>query len=101
MGRSARRTAEGLARSEVGATSRKIVLNVGCGENVGQNLHPSFRTSDWHEIRIDIDPTVKPDFICSMTALTPIPTNSVDAVWSSHNLEHVYRYEVPVALGEF
>ena len=28
-------------------------------------------------------------------------TGSVDAVWSSHNLEHLHRHEVPVALAEF
>lgn len=25
----------------------------------------------------------------------------MDAVWSSHNLEHLYPHEVPLALGEF
>jgi len=77
------------------------VLNVGCGEWVPQNLHPRFRGPEWDEVRIDIDPGVQPDFICSITELTPVVTNSVDAVWSSHNLEHVHRHEVPVALAEF
>ena len=25
----------------------------------------------------------------------------MDAIWSSHNLEHLHRHEVPIALGEF
>ena len=80
---------------------KKIVLNVGCGYSSPQNLHARFHSSDWHELRIDIDPAVQPDFVCSITALTPIASVSVDAVWSSHNLEHIYRHEVPIALAEF
>ena len=30
-----------------------------------------------------------------------VATASVDAVWSSHNVEHLYAHEVPVALAEF
>ena len=30
-----------------------------------------------------------------------VPTASVDAVWSSHNVEHLYAHQVPTALGEF
>jgi predicted SAM-dependent methyltransferase len=33
--------------------------------------------------------------------LTPIASDSVDAVWSSHNLEHIHHHEVPSALSEF
>lgn len=80
---------------------KKIVLNVGCGYSSPQNLHARFHSSDWHELRIDIDPAVQPDFVCSITALTPIASVSVDAVWSSHNLEHIHRHEVPSALEEF
>jgi SAM-dependent methyltransferase len=87
--------------SDMALPGRKTVLNVGCGEHVAQNLHPRFHGPRWKEIRVDIDPAVKPDFVCSMTALTPIESDSVDAVWSSHNLEHVYRHEVPIALQEF
>ena len=36
-----------------------------------------------------------------ITEMTPVETGSVDAVWSSHNLGHLYRHEVPRALGEF
>jgi predicted SAM-dependent methyltransferase len=30
-----------------------------------------------------------------------VPAASVDAIWSSHNLEHLFAHEVPVALREF
>jgi predicted SAM-dependent methyltransferase len=83
------------------AATQKIVLNAGCGYPSPQNLHARFHSSEWREIRVDIDPAVEPDFVCSITALTPIASRSVDAVWSSHNLEHIYQHEVPSALGEF
>ena len=36
-----------------------------------------------------------------MTDMSSVETSSVDAVFSSHNVEHLYPHEVPLALGEF
>jgi SAM-dependent methyltransferase len=80
---------------------RRLVLHVGCGPPDHETLHESFRGSDWRELRLDVDPGVRPDIVASMTDMSPIPTDSVDAVWSHHNIEHVFAHEVPVALGEF
>jgi SAM-dependent methyltransferase len=80
---------------------KKIVLNVGSGPYRQGALPENFTTSDWQEIRLDIDPHVLPDMIGTITDLSAVADNSVDAVFSSHNLEHIYDYEVPLALGEF
>jgi SAM-dependent methyltransferase len=82
-------------------TGEKIVLNVGCGYPLNQRLHPHFQGPQWRELRLDIDPAVRPDIVCSMTDMAPLADASVDAVWSSHNLEHLYRHEVALALREF
>jgi predicted SAM-dependent methyltransferase len=79
----------------------KTVLNVGCGYPLRQKLHGHFQGPEWREIRLDIDPAVQPDIVCSITDISPISADSVDAVWSSHNLEHLQRHEVPLALAEF
>jgi SAM-dependent methyltransferase len=79
----------------------KIVLNVGCGYPSRQALPASFQGSEWRELRLDIDPSVKPDIVCSIMDMHPVATGSIDAIWSSHNLEHLHRHEVPVALAEF
>jgi predicted SAM-dependent methyltransferase len=81
--------------------SSKIVLNVGCGYPGGQGIHPTFKGPEWREVRLDIDPSVNPDILCSMTDMHPIATGAVNAIWSSHNLEHLHRHEVPIALSEF
>ncbi|HZK89103.1 MAG TPA: methyltransferase domain-containing protein [Stellaceae bacterium] len=82
------------------APAQKLVLNVGCGF-AGRGLHASFQGSEWRELRLDIDPSVSPDIISSIVHMRPVEDSSVDAIWSSHNLEHLYRHEVPAALGEF
>jgi predicted SAM-dependent methyltransferase len=82
------------------AGSSKVVLNVGCGY-AGQRMHPTFQGSEWRELRLDIDPAVNPDIVCSMIDMKPLASGSVDAIWSSHNLEHLHRHEVPAALAEF
>lgn len=55
----------------------------------------------WQEIRLDINPDVLPDLIGTMTDMSAVATASVDAVFSSHNIEHLYPDEVPLALAEF
>jgi len=79
----------------------KTVLNVGCGYPLRQKLHRHFHGPAWREIRLDLDPAVQPDIVCSITDISPVGADSVDAVWSSHNLEHLQRHEVPLALAEF
>lgn len=36
-----------------------------------------------------------------MTDMSEVTSGSVDAIFSSHNIEHLYPHEVPVALAEF
>lgn len=78
----------------------RTVLNVGCGPIDGAPLHPSFQAPGWREIRLDIDPAVQPDIVASILDLGTIAAGSVDAVYSSHNLEHLEAYQVPQALRE-
>lgn len=79
---------------------RKL-LHVGCGPQNRMHLTRGFQSDDWHEVRLDIDPAVKPDIIGTMTDMGNVASASVDAVYSSHNLEHVFPHEVPLVLAEF
>jgi ubiquinone/menaquinone biosynthesis C-methylase UbiE len=76
----------------------KTVLHVGCGNSP---LGSRFAKEQWREIRLDIDPRVNPDIVASIMDMGSVADSSVDAVWSSHNLEHLYAHEVPHALQEF
>jgi SAM-dependent methyltransferase len=60
-----------------------------------------FQSGDWNEIRLDIDPQARPDIIGTITQMTDVASESVDAIYSSHNIEHVYAHEVPLVLREF
>jgi hypothetical protein len=77
------------------------VLHVGCGGSDIRNMPKFFQDGSWTEIRLDIDPTANPDVIGTMTDMTAVATGSVQAVFSSHNIEHLYPHEVPAALAEF
>ncbi|MBI5279961.1 MAG: class I SAM-dependent methyltransferase [Burkholderiales bacterium] len=79
----------------------KTLLHVGCGAETRHHLTPGFRGDGWREIRLDIDPAVKPDLIGTITDMSAVADGSVDALYSSHNLEHIYHHEVPQALDEF
>ena len=75
------------------------MLHVGCGQKTLADLPRYF--AGWREVRVDIDPSVKPHLVASITDLEGVRARSVDAVFSSHNLEHLYAHEVPLALAAF
>ena len=79
----------------------KKFLHVGCGPNYKDNTIPAFASEIWQEVRLDIDKTVKPDIVSSVLDLGIIDSESFDAIFSSHNIEHVYTHEVPIMLKEF
>jgi SAM-dependent methyltransferase len=79
----------------------KRVLNAGSGPHEVDRLHPVFRNSDWTEVRYDVDKRVKPDIVGSIVDLGSIGNATFDAIWCSHNLEHLYTHDVPKALAEF
>ncbi|MCH2262417.1 MAG: methyltransferase domain-containing protein [Candidatus Thioglobus autotrophicus] len=78
----------------------KTFLHVGCGpQNKSSCL--GFNNDNWKEIRFDIDKNVNPDIVGTLTDMKLVETGSVDAVYSSHNIEHIFPHEVPIALREF
>jgi SAM-dependent methyltransferase len=82
-------------------TALRRFLHVGCGPARPERLPVCFKTGNWQEIRVDIDPNVAPHIVASITDLSPVEDESVDAIWSSHNIEHLNSFEVPLALSEF
>lgn len=76
-------------------------LHVGCGPKRKAQTTKGFNMPEWHEIRLDIDPSAQPDVIGTMTNMSAVKTESVDAVYSSHNIEHLYPHEVSLAFAEF
>jgi SAM-dependent methyltransferase len=75
------------------------VLDAGAGAKNNTRLHSIF--AGWQVVRLDINPAVQPDVVGTITNLRGrIQDACFDAVWSSHNIEHLYAHEVPAALGE-
>ena len=79
----------------------KKFLHVGCGASNHTKLYNIFPEGEWEETRLDIDVNVKPDIVGDITKMTAVPDNAFDAVFSSHNLEHLYPHQVKEALAEF
>ena len=75
-------------------------LNVGCGPK-SSSRPKGFHAAEWEEIRLYVNPNNEPDIVGSMTDLSLLEDGSFDAIYSSHNLEHLFTHEVPVALAEF
>ena len=78
----------------------KTFLHVGCGHQTKSGIK-GFDNDFWNEIRFDIDKNVNPDIEGTLTDMSQVKTESVDAIYSSHNIEHIFIHEVPIALKEF
>ena len=70
----------------------KSLLHIGCGPKRLEHL-PAYFHQGWKEVRLDIDPAVEPDIIASIADLGDVEANAYDAVWSSHNIEHLFHHE--------
>lgn len=78
----------------------KTFLHAGCGEKRRDRTTKTFAGDGWQEVLLDIDPHVGPDIVGSMVKMDMIASASMDAVYSSHSIEHHYAHEVPVVLAE-
>lgn len=82
--------------------AKRRVLNAGSGRHSARGIAPFLISLDWEEVRLDVDPSVTPAVIGSVTDMKDLfELQSFDAVWSSHTLEHLFSHEVPEALREF
>ena len=80
----------------------RVLLHVGCGPvTIDRIPLVGFQQSVWREIRLDADPRVFPDIVGTMTNMSAVPDGYADAIYSSHNIEHLFPHEVPLALAEF
>lgn len=77
----------------------KLLVNLGSGPKGSSSRLPAMFQS-WRELRVDVDPRVAPDILADLTDLSAIESKSVDAVWSSHCLEHLYLHQVGTAVAE-
>ncbi len=74
-------------------------LHVGCGPKRKNRTVRAFATSEWAEVSLDIDESVRPDIVDKLPELSRVESESFDAVYSAHNIEHLYPHEVPLALS--
>ena len=79
----------------------KTFLHVGPGQSYKDNTTPVFNTDEWEEVRLDIDHDVNPDIIRSIQDMSSVEDSTFDAVYSSHNIEHVFAHEVIPTQQEF
>lgn len=75
-------------------------LHIGCGLNKKDSTTDVFNSPDWYEVRLDINPSVNPDIVSSIQDMSAIDDDSFDAVYSSHNIEHIYSFDVLKTFNE-
>ena len=67
----------------------KTFLHVGCGTKRKDRTTKALSSPDWKELRFDIDESVNPDLVGTMTDMSTVSSESVDlgssgrsVVWS-------------------
>ncbi len=79
----------------------RVWLNVGSGAQGSGLYPPGFDAAAWREIRLDADSNVKPDIVAPANDLSAVEDASMDAVFSSHCIEHLYLDQALPALMEW
>lgn len=77
---------------------QKRLLNVG-GQSRTIALPSAY--AGFEQVLLDLDPNVGADIVLDVRELTSLAPHQFDAVYCSHNLEHVRQHEVPVVLAGF
>jgi len=76
----------------------KQVLHVGCGPTI---IPDYFAAPEWREVRYDIDPSCNPHIVGSLDDMSVFEDGAFDALYSAHNIEHLYVKDAYRALKEF
>jgi len=99
---------EPVAKAKKNAASKaelpageKRFLHIGCGASNKEQTTKGFNSANWHETRLDIDKSFKPDIAASMVDMSSIESESFDALFSGHSIQHLHIHEVPLAFAEF
>lgn len=79
----------------------KRLLHIGCGYSQREDTHPFFHGEDWEHVRIDLNPECKPDVVANIITLEKFGANEADAIFSSHNLEHLHLWDAQKALARW
>lgn len=82
-------------------SSERLWLNIGSGPAGSGLRSPGLLSADWRELRLDADPAVKPDLLAPAHDLSLIADAEMDAVFSSHCIEHLYLDQAVPALREW
>jgi hypothetical protein len=90
-----------MPKGQVPAPNSYKVLHVGCGSKRKHQMPKLFHGDQWQEVRLDIDEGAQPDILSDIMDMKPVADFAVDAVFSSHNVEHVYIHQVDTVLAEF
>lgn len=80
---------------------QKQWLNVGSGARGSGLRPPGFTLDQWRELCLDADPRVAPDIVAPANDLSAVESGAMDAVFSSHCIEHLYLDQVVPALQEW
>lgn len=65
----------------------------------GPDSLPLWEQQGYRVVRLDIDPSTKPDIVADMVDMGDV--GPFDAVYCCHALEHLYPHQVGLALREF
>ncbi|WP_461209567.1 class I SAM-dependent methyltransferase [Desulfocurvus sp. DL9XJH121] len=78
----------------------KIVLHIGSGLNKPGKLPPAFSSKEWKVLSLDPTPESRPDFVADPRDMRIVGPQSVDGVFSAHELVRMPPHHVPRALAE-
>ena len=82
-------TSQGPVKEGEAMDKHASLFHVGCGPKRKNQTVKAFASPEWEEVTLDIDKSVKPDLVDKLPELSQVESNSFDAVYTAHNIEHL------------
>lgn len=76
----------------------KTFLHAACANSDKRRTTREFAHDEWREVRMDVNPEVRPNIVSSLLDMCMLENDSFDAVFAAHALERLYAHEVGKAL---
>lgn len=84
-----------------GIQPTKKLLNLGGDRVPPTNLPPVFKPGEWDVLRQGNKVETQPHVLADLWHMPTVAQETMDAVYSSHNLEMLYVHQAQLALAEF
>ncbi|MCC7259883.1 MAG: hypothetical protein IT567_02485 [Alphaproteobacteria bacterium] len=90
-----------VTKKTASKSARKQVLHISDNRMQASELHRMVASTEWEEVRMDPDASLKPRYKGWLHDLAQVPDNSMDGIWCKSGLQRLFRHEIDGVVAHF